>query len=184
MKNKGFSILETTVSVFLLSIVMFFIAGMLPSVLRASSNAENFHIASGEAVKILNIVCENAVPNNFFSSNTKIPNYSNIDEALNSSEKFSLGFNIFQKSSEDMNSGTFNFHSDTSDILFKYIITYRKVKSEYDIDSMPFFLADISVDLFWDENNLIEPNFKSSKKIKRLGYSRRVLKYKGAEDSI
>ena len=49
---------------------------------------------------------------------------------------------------------------------------------------MPFFLADISVDLFWDENNLSEPDFTSSKKIKRLGYSRRVLKYKGTEDSI
>ena len=182
MKNKGFSILETTVSVFLLSIVMFFIAGLLPSALRASSNAENFHIASGEAVKILNIVCENTVPNNFFSTNTMIPNYSTIDEALNSSEKFSLGFNIFQKSSEDMNSGTFNFHSDTTDILFKYIITYRKVKSEYDIDSMPFFLVDISVDVLWDESNLSEPDFNSSKKIKRIGYSKRVLKYKGSGD--
>ena len=182
MKNKGFSILETTVSVFLLSIVMFFIAGLLPSALRTSSNAENFHIASGEAVKILNIVCENTIPNNFFSATTKIPNYSNINEALNSSEKFNLGFSLFQKSSDDMNSGTFNFHSDTTDILFKYIITYRKVKSEYDIDTMPFFLTDISVDLFWDEANLSDPDFKSSKKIKRIGYSKRVLKYKGSGD--
>ena len=100
----------------------------------------------------------------------------------NNSEKFNLGFSLFQKSSEDMNSGTFNFHSDTTDILFKYIITYRKVKSEYDMDSMPFFLVDISTDIFWDESNLSEPNFNSSKKIKRIGYSKRVLKYKSSGD--
>ncbi len=182
MKNKGFSILETIVSVSIISIVMFFVAGLLPSALRTTSNAENFHIASGEAVKILNIVCENSIPNEFFSATAKIPNYSNINEALNSSEKFNLGFSLFQKSSEDMNSGTFNFHSDTTDILFKYIITYRKVKSEYDMDSMPFFLVDISTDIFWDESNLSEPNFNSSKKIKRIGYSKRVLKYKASGD--
>lgn len=182
MKNKGFSILETTISVSIISIVMFFVAGLLPSALRNSSNAENFHIASGEAVKILNIVCENAIPNDFFSATAKIPNYSNINEALNSSEKFNLGFSIFQKSAEDMNSGTFDFHSDTTDILFKYIITYRKVNTEYDMDTMPFFLADISVDLFWDESNLSDPDFKSSKKIKRIEYSKRVLKYKCSGD--
>ncbi len=179
-KGRGFSTIESIVSLFLLSLLIIFSATIIPSSLRSIRKAETTLAASGEALRILALAEEIESAPEWPDKSSAVPEYSRAEDALN--PDFPKSEITTASSLKMANPGEITMETGRTATKAVYLITYRKTRCEEGAQNAPVILADITVDLWWDEKSPSDRPSAGSGGLRRITYSKRAIMEKRGDE--